>query len=71
MDIVGIRLGATPRARHCDPAGVPLEVGAACLVDTEHGPQFGTVVAPILGIAFMYVYLRLTGQPVAPVGRAA
>jgi len=48
MDVVGIRLGATPRARHCDPAGHALEVGQACLVDTDQGVQFGTVVAAIL-----------------------
>ncbi len=52
MDVVGIRLGATPRARHCDPAGLPLEVGESCLVDTDQGLQFGTVVAPILGNPF-------------------
>ena len=48
MDIVGVRLGATPRTRHCDPGGLPLEVGVCCLVDTDQGPQFGTVVAPVL-----------------------
>ncbi|HZN54075.1 MAG TPA: regulatory iron-sulfur-containing complex subunit RicT, partial [Candidatus Polarisedimenticolaceae bacterium] len=48
MDVVGIRLGVTPRARHCDPAGLPLEVGEACLVETDQGVQFGTVVAAIL-----------------------
>ncbi len=59
MDIIGIRLGVTPRTRHCDPAGFPLEVGEACLVDTEHGLQFGTVVAPILGNPFYKVGARL------------
>jgi cell fate regulator YaaT (PSP1 superfamily) len=59
MDIVGIRLGVTPRTRHCDPAGFPLEVGESCVVDTEHGLQFGTVVAPILGNPFYKSGARL------------
>src|SRR5262249_13320944 len=52
MDVIGVRLGATPRTRHCDPQGHALEVGETCLVDTESGPQFGTVVAPILATPF-------------------
>jgi len=59
MDVVGIRLGATPRTRHCDPAGFALEVGQSCLVDTEHGLQFGTVVAPVLGNPFYKPTARL------------
>ena len=46
MNIIGIRFGVAPRTRNCDPAGVPLEVGDPCVVDTEQGTQFGTVVAP-------------------------
>jgi len=52
MDVIGIRLGVTPRTRHCDPAGLALDVGESCLVDTEQGLQFGTVVAPTLGNPF-------------------
>jgi cell fate regulator YaaT (PSP1 superfamily) len=59
MDVVGIRLGVTPRTRHCDPAGLPLEVGASCVVDTDQGLQFGTVVAPILGNPFYKNSARL------------
>jgi cell fate regulator YaaT (PSP1 superfamily) len=59
MDVVGIRLGVTPRTRHCDPAGLPLEVGESCLVDTDSGLQFGTVVAPILGNPFYRAGARL------------
>jgi len=59
MDVVGIRLGVTPRTRHCDPAGLPLEVGESCLVDTDSGLQFGTVVAPILGNPFYKAGARL------------
>ncbi len=46
MNVVGIRMGATPRNRYCDPVGIPFEVGETCMVDTEHGLQFGTVIAP-------------------------
>lgn len=59
MDVVGIRLGTTPRTRHCDPAGFPLEVGETCLVETDQGLQFGTVVAPILGNPFYRTGARL------------
>jgi len=59
MDVVGIRLGVTPRTRNCDPAGLALEVGEACLVDTDHGLQFGTVVASVLGNPFYKVGARL------------
>ena len=52
MDVIGIRLGVTPRTRHCDPAGLLLDVGATCVVDTDQGLQFGTVVTPILGNPF-------------------
>jgi cell fate regulator YaaT (PSP1 superfamily) len=48
MDVIGVRLGATPRPRHCDPGGLALEVGETCLVETDQGPQLGTVVMPIL-----------------------
>jgi cell fate regulator YaaT (PSP1 superfamily) len=59
MDVIGIRLGATPRARHCDPGGFPLDVGERCLVDTDQGIQFGTVVAPALGNPFYKPGARL------------
>ncbi len=59
MDVIGIRLGVTPRTRHCDPAGLPLEVGEACVVDTDQGLQFGTVVAPIMGNPFYKTGARL------------
>ena len=59
MDVVGIRLGVTPRTRHCDPAGLPLEVGDACVVDTDQGLQFGAVVAPIFGNPFYKPGARL------------
>src|SRR5689334_16310896 len=59
MDVIGIRLGAMPRTRHCDPQGHALEVGETCLVDTETGPQFGTVVAPILANPFYTPASRL------------
>jgi cell fate regulator YaaT (PSP1 superfamily) len=59
MDVVGIRLGVTPRARHCDPAGHSLEVGETCLVDADGGPQFGTVVAPTLSNPFYAPGTRL------------
>ena len=59
MDVIGIRLGVTPRTRHCDPAGLPLEVGESCVVDTDQGLQFGTVVAPIIGNPFYKTGARL------------
>jgi len=59
MDVIGIRLGTVPRTRHCDPAGFTLDVGVTCLVDTEHGTQFGTVVAPVLGNPFYKPGARL------------
>jgi cell fate regulator YaaT (PSP1 superfamily) len=59
MDVIGIRLGVTPRTRHCDPAGLFLEVGETCLVDTTEGPQFGTVVAPVLENPFYATGTRL------------
>ena len=59
MDVIGIRWGATPRTRHCDPAGLALEVGESCLVEGEGGPQFGTVVAPILANPFYASSARL------------
>ena len=59
MDVIGIRLGATPRTRNCDPAGFILDVGETCLVDTEHGLQFGTVVAAALSNPFYKVGARL------------
>jgi cell fate regulator YaaT (PSP1 superfamily) len=59
MDVIGIRLGPTPRARHCDPAGLSLEVGETCVVDTDQGPQLGTVVAPILPNPFYPTGARL------------
>jgi cell fate regulator YaaT (PSP1 superfamily) len=59
MDVVGIRLGATPRTRHCDPAGFALEVGDPCIVDTDQGLQFGAVVAPILANPFYRPGARL------------
>ena len=52
MDVIGVRLGVTPRTRHCDPQGHALEVGETCLVETDAGPQLGTVVAPILANPF-------------------
>jgi cell fate regulator YaaT (PSP1 superfamily) len=48
MDVVGIRFGEAARARTCDPAGFPLEVGERCLVDTDQGLQFGTVTATVI-----------------------
>jgi cell fate regulator YaaT (PSP1 superfamily) len=48
MEIVGIRLGTAARTRSCDPSGLPLEVGDTCLVDTDQGPQVGTVTATVL-----------------------
>jgi PSP1-like protein len=48
MNVVGIRLGTLAKARSCDPAGFPLEVGETCLVDTEHGVQLGTVSTIVL-----------------------
>jgi len=59
MDVIGIRLGVTPRTRHCDPAGLPLEVGETCVVETEQGPQLGTVVAPILANPFYAAGARI------------
>ena len=58
MDVVGIRLGVTPRTRHCDPAGLLLDVGVSCVVDTDQGLQFGTVVTPILGNPFYTGQIR-------------
>jgi cell fate regulator YaaT (PSP1 superfamily) len=52
MDVVGIRIASSPRTRSCDPAGLPLEVGASCLVDTDQGVQFGIVTAPVLSNPF-------------------
>lgn len=52
MDVIGVRIGVTPRPRSCDPAGLALEVGETCVVETDQGPQFGTVVAPILSNPF-------------------
>lgn len=48
MNVVGVRLASHAKTRTCDPAGLPLEVGEACLVETESGIQFGTVAAPVL-----------------------
>lgn len=48
MDVVGIRLGTAARTRSCDPAGLTLEVGETCFVDTDQGPQLGTVTAPVI-----------------------
>jgi cell fate regulator YaaT (PSP1 superfamily) len=59
MDVIGIRLGATPRTRSCDPAGVVLDVGESCLVDTEQGLQFGVVVAAVLDNPFFKRGARL------------
>jgi cell fate regulator YaaT (PSP1 superfamily) len=59
MDVVGIRLGETPRTRHCDPVGIWLDVGENCLVETDQGLQFGTVVAPVLGNPFYKPGARL------------
>jgi cell fate regulator YaaT (PSP1 superfamily) len=59
MDVIGIRLGVTPRTRNCDPAGIPLDVGEPCVVDTEQGLQFGTVVAPVLANPFYKSGARL------------
>src|SRR5215510_7364523 len=52
VDVVGIRLPSSPRTRACDPAGLPLEVGETCLVDTDHGPEFGTVAATVIANPF-------------------
>jgi cell fate regulator YaaT (PSP1 superfamily) len=59
MDVIGIRLGVTPRTRNCDPSGIPLDVGEPCIVDTEQGLQFGTVVAPVLANPFYKPGARL------------
>jgi cell fate regulator YaaT (PSP1 superfamily) len=48
MNVVGIRLGTYAKSRSCDPAGLPLEVGETCVVDTEHGQQLGTVSTIVL-----------------------
>jgi cell fate regulator YaaT (PSP1 superfamily) len=48
MNIVGIRLGGLAKSRSCDPAGLPLEVGETCLVDTDQGVQLGTVSTAVL-----------------------
>jgi cell fate regulator YaaT (PSP1 superfamily) len=59
MDVIGIRLGSTPRTRHCDPSGLLLEVGEACVVETDQGLQFGTVVASVFGNPFYRPGTRL------------
>lgn len=46
MVVVGIRLASSARARSCDPGGVTLETGDGCVVQTEAGVEFGTVVTP-------------------------
>jgi cell fate regulator YaaT (PSP1 superfamily) len=59
MDVVGIRWGSTPRTRHCDPAGLTLEVGQTCVVEGDGGPQIGTVVASVLANPFYPPTARL------------
>jgi cell fate regulator YaaT (PSP1 superfamily) len=59
MNVVGIRLGVTPRTRNCDPGGIPLDVGESCVVDTDSGLQFGTVIAPTLWNPFYKPGARL------------
>lgn len=48
MDVVSVRLQSGARSHSCDPAGLVLEVGEDCIVETERGPEFGTVTSPIL-----------------------
>lgn len=45
MVVATVRLASSLHARACDPADLPLEVGERCVVDTESGVEFGTVVA--------------------------
>ena len=59
MDVIGVRIGVTPRSRNCDPGGLTLEVGESCLVETAHGLQFGTVAAPIVANPFYVAGTRL------------
>jgi cell fate regulator YaaT (PSP1 superfamily) len=59
MNVIGIRLGVAPRTRNCDPAGIALDVGDACIVDTEQGLQFGVVAAPQLDNPFYKAAARL------------
>lgn len=48
MEIVRIRFRQGPRPRPCDARGFDLEVGTACLVETERGVEMGTVVGATL-----------------------
>lgn len=48
MDVVSVRLQSGARSHSCDPAGLSLEVGETCIVDTERGPEFGTVTSPVV-----------------------
>jgi cell fate regulator YaaT (PSP1 superfamily) len=52
MNVVTVRLASSLHARACDPAAVSLEVGDRCIVDTEAGAEFGTVVSPPLDNPF-------------------
>jgi cell fate regulator YaaT (PSP1 superfamily) len=51
MEIVRIRFPQGPRPRACDARGFDLEVGTACLVETERGVEMGTVVGATLAVA--------------------
>ncbi len=48
MEVVSIRLASSLHARVCEPGDVSLEVGDRCIVETETGMEFGTVVSPPL-----------------------
>ncbi len=43
MDVVQVTFVELARPRACDPAGLALEVGEPCVVESERGPMLGTV----------------------------
>lgn len=48
MDVVGVRFPESAKIGSCDPAGLALEVGDGCVVETDRGPVFGVVVRAVL-----------------------
>lgn len=50
MEVVRIRFPQGPRPRACDARGFDLEVGAACIVETERGLEMGTVAGATLEV---------------------
>lgn len=51
MQIVRVRFAQGPRPRACDAAGLDLDVGTPCVVETDRGAELGTVTTATMEVS--------------------